>query len=236
MNCNSQNGNCSFQLVANKHSTIANGNIGDRVGNHCNCTYVDDIITGVDTEEAAFNLYVQSKDMFRRNGFNLRRFISISRELKQIDCTGAPPPQEWRRWGVVCTGYTWDHSNHECQHKVLRVPWNPTSDCLIFDVAEVARLANSLQLTKRNIVSLTGKFYDHLRFLAPVTIKFKVLFQKLCRDKLEWDMKSWSRSAMTCWMISGKEVQFDSQKLPPPCQWIPTSVTLCGFCDALTHA
>ena len=33
-------------------------------------------------------------------------------------------------------------------HKVLGVPWNPTSDCLIFDVAELARLASDLQPTK----------------------------------------------------------------------------------------
>ena len=37
------------------------------------------------------------------------------------------------------------------------------------------------------MVSLIGRFYDPLGFLAPVTIGFKVLFQKLCRDKLEWD-------------------------------------------------
>ena len=43
-------------------------------------------------------------------------------------------------------------------------------------------------MTKRNVVSLIGKFYNPLGFLAPVTIKFKVFFQKLCRDKLEWDV------------------------------------------------
>ena len=36
--------------------------------------------------------------------------------------------------------------------------------------------------------SLVGKFYDALGFLAPVKIRFKMLFQKLCRDKLEWDV------------------------------------------------
>ena len=74
------------------------------------------------------------------------------------------------------------------EHKILGVPWNPTSDCLIFDVAEMARLASSLQPTKRNVVSLIGRFYDPLGFLAPVMIKFKVFFQKLCQDKLEWDV------------------------------------------------
>ena len=50
------------------------------------------------------------------------------------------------------------------------------------------------------MVSLIGRFYDPLGFLAPVTIRFKVLFQKLCRDKLDWDeslpeelMGEWSK-------------------------------------------
>ena len=33
-----------------------------------NSTYVDDIVTGADSNEAAFELYFQSKDMFRQGG------------------------------------------------------------------------------------------------------------------------------------------------------------------------
>ena len=36
-------------------------------------------------------------------------------------------------------------------------------------------------------MSLVGRIYNRLRFLAPVTINFKILFQKLCKSKLEWD-------------------------------------------------
>ena len=48
-----------------------------------NSTYVNDIVTGADSEEAAFDLYTQSKDMFYRGGFNLCKFVSNSRELQQ---------------------------------------------------------------------------------------------------------------------------------------------------------
>ena len=44
-----------------------------------------------------------------------------------------------------------------------------------------------MQPTKRNLVGLIGKFYDPLGFLAPTTIRFKILFQKLCQAKIEWD-------------------------------------------------
>jgi len=37
-------------------------------------------------------------------------------------------------------------------------------------------------------VSFVGRIYDPLRFLAPVTMKFKIIFQKLYKSKLEWDL------------------------------------------------
>ena len=46
-------------------------------------TYVDDDVTGADTEEATFDLYAQAKDMFRKGGFNLRKFLPNSQELQQ---------------------------------------------------------------------------------------------------------------------------------------------------------
>ena len=50
-------------------------------------TYVDDIIIGADSEDAAFDLFAQAKDMFRRGGFNLWKFLTNSRGLQQrIDC------------------------------------------------------------------------------------------------------------------------------------------------------
>ena len=37
-------------------------------------TYVDDIITGASSEDEAFDLYIQSKEILRCGGFNLRKF------------------------------------------------------------------------------------------------------------------------------------------------------------------
>ena len=73
------------------------------------------------------------------------------------------------------------------EHKVLGVPWNSESDQLIFDITNLAKLVVDLHPTKRNLVSLVGKFYDPLGFLSPVIIRFKTLFQKLCHCKSDWD-------------------------------------------------
>ena len=71
--------------------------------------------------------------------------------------------------------------------KVLGVTWNPCSDSLGFDLSYLSVAADNLQPSKSNLVSLVGRIYNRLRFLAPVTINFKILFQKLCKSKLEWD-------------------------------------------------
>ena len=46
--------------------------------------YVDDVITGARDIEGAFNLYQESKEIFKRGGFNLRKFMSNSKELQSM--------------------------------------------------------------------------------------------------------------------------------------------------------
>ena len=71
------------------------------------------------------------------------------------------------------------------QQKVLGVCWTPGNDCLILDVSPIVQLADTLEPTKRNVISIISKFYDPLGFLAPVVICFKVFFQKLCGDRID---------------------------------------------------
>ena len=46
--------------------------------------YVDDVIAGARDIEEAFNLYRESKEIFKKGGFNLRKFMSNSKELQSI--------------------------------------------------------------------------------------------------------------------------------------------------------
>ena len=48
--------------------------------------YVDDLVTGADTEEEAFLLYSDAKALMKEGGFNLCKFTSSSQSLqKNID-------------------------------------------------------------------------------------------------------------------------------------------------------
>ena len=71
--------------------------------------------------------------------------------------------------------------------KVLEVTWHPHEDRVQFCVTDIAEAAARIEPTKRNVISTIGKLYDPLGFLAPVIIRFKGLFQKLCENKLQWD-------------------------------------------------
>ena len=107
--------------------------------------------------------------------------------------------------------------------KVLGDTWNPHNDTLIFDLSELSLAANNLQPTKRNLVSLIGRFYDPFGFLAPVTVKYKVLFQKLCQSKVDWDCSCDLPEGLLKEWFSGFQ---DSGCSPPSPDHTQTGVTL----------
>ena len=42
-------------------------------------------------------------------------------------------------------------------------------------------------ITKRSILSVAAKIYDPLGLISPVTLRFKQMFQELCKSKVDWD-------------------------------------------------
>ena len=121
---------------------------------------------------------------------------------------------------------------------MLGVSWNSSDDNLLFDVSELARLANNLQPnTKRDIVSFIGQ---SIGVLAPITIRFKVSFQKLCHSKLEWDSPL-PEHLVNEWRVLVSDLG-EGVSISVPRNYFdgldgdPSSITLCGFCDASKHA
>ncbi len=96
-------------------------------------TYVDDVITGADTEDETFELYTQANSIFRSGGINLRKFITNSAQLQHrinlAENTPAPnlegakeshPSQVDETYGEVTLGDS--HGVGAEQQKVLGVP------------------------------------------------------------------------------------------------------------------
>ena len=204
-------------------------------------TYVDDVISGAGTEDEAFDLYTQSKEIFRQGGFNLRKFLTNSKPLQtRIDLAEGLSESKSIAIDPV-TQVTHDTQPKEAEEcKVLGVAWNPSNDSLVFDLSDLSRIAIDLQPTKRNVVSLIGRFYDPFGYLAPITIRFKILFQKLCQSKLDWDCalpeelhQEWSSL-----LVDLKEAGPISipRSYTHRVEGVPVSYTLYGFCDASTRA
>ena len=60
--------------------------------------------------------------------------------------------------------------------------WDVHKDCFRFDVT-----IKQKPITRRGILSAVSSVFDILGFIAPVTIKAKMLLQSLCRQRLGWD-------------------------------------------------
>ena len=73
--------------------------------------------------------------------------------------------------------------------RVLGVEWDTQNDEFVFHFSSLIDLVGSLETTKRNVLKISVSFCDPLGLISPVTARVKLLFQLLCKDKLDWDEK-----------------------------------------------
>ena len=108
----------------------------------------------------------------------------------------------------------------------------------MFDFREVAAVADELHPTKRNVISVIGKFYDPLGYLSLTTISFKIYMQDLFRSKLGWDERL---TGDTKWIKLVDQLRSGPPLTLPRCSLsgpVNSSVQyrLYGFCDASNMA
>ena len=131
--------------------------------------YIDDLMTGCETETEAIPLREQLSKLLESGGFDLRKWTSNSENvLKTI-------PEE-KRASIFQIDF--DEST-----KALGIKWQPSTDEFFFQVKLQIRAAN----TKRTITSDVHKLYDPLGWLTPATITGKIMMQKLWKADVDWD-------------------------------------------------
>ncbi|XP_011410528.1 PREDICTED: uncharacterized protein LOC100633078 [Amphimedon queenslandica] len=206
--------------------------------------YVDDLVTGAKTEEEAFLLYSDAKDLMKKGGFNLCKFCSNSEVLqKKIDLlerrVSGPSIVDNKEKTYAQSVLQNSQKSSEGEKKILGVLWNVISDDIVLNFCNIFDKANESEPSKRHIVSLAGRFYDPLGLAAPVIIKFKVLVQELCRAKVQWD-ETLTGKLLERWQLLVKEFVSCLPIRIPRCYTQSLddveSFQLVGFCDASSVA
>ena len=153
------------------------------------CVYVDDIVTGSHSDDSAYEFYLKSKLHLSEANFNLRKFVTNSVDLcvsirekeRELNPDNSSRPVE------ACSSqvdvYDSDSDVKTTEVQVLGLCWDFISDTLHFSIDHVARLMKDMHPTKRNVVSLATRFFDPLGVISPITVRFKLLSQALCREK-----------------------------------------------------
>ena len=109
--------------------------------------------------------YVDSKNILKIRGFNLRKSITNSSQLQEridnerVTCRTNFLWDAWFGW-VIHKVNPWKHSEAalwRTEGTWCAMECSSRPDCL--DVTDVAHMARELKPTKRQIVSLVGRFY-----------------------------------------------------------------------------
>ncbi len=123
---------------------------------------------------------------------------------------------------------------------MLGVGWNFKHDYFSFDVSEVTATMKESEPTKRNTVGAASRFFDPLGISSPLTVSFKIFAQRLCKDKIGWDvpltgsfLKEWNDLLLS--LMNAKSITV------PRCVYSDVyspihSANLIGFCDASRKA
>ncbi|XP_049308588.1 uncharacterized protein LOC125777528 [Bactrocera dorsalis] len=179
--------------------------------------YVDDIFRGAD---------------------NTSELKAIANQLKQICTAGSFPLAKWQSNSEEVLNFispagacNEPHQLGDCTSKLLGLYWHAKSDNLRFIMKSHSDNQNKSSI--RTILSEVAQIFDPLGFLSPLTIKAKMLLQKLWLQKIGWDHQVPSKVLQSWQSLQLELQQIDTLNIP---RWINTSkATNCefhGFCDA----
>ena len=134
--------------------------------------HVDDLSTGANNVDEAFDYFCKCKDRLEVGSFNLKKFRSNSAELEQM----------------VNKNYGMLTEKHNCLivNKILGLKWDKFEDNFVFDFTEIREKFDVIP-TKRNVIKAIASIYDPLGLLNPIVVQMKTFFQRLCSAKYGWD-------------------------------------------------
>ena len=187
--------------------------------------YVDDGLTGADTEEEAVELQDQLQSLFAEGGFLLRKWhCSEPRVLQHIK----PELRDSQSFHPM--------PDPKDYTKMLGIEWNPGLDHFRMTIADLPSLDTP---TKRTLVSDIAKTFDVLGWVSPTIIKAKIFLQRLWEERVDWDdpvpptiHEAWSQWRSELSLLSERHIS--RCYFPKDAQIV--SIQLHGFSDASEQA
>lgn len=131
--------------------------------------YVDDCVTGAETERQAIELAREIQMILKKSGFILDKWRSNSLKiLKEFGSKDMSP--------ILFEDLE--------QTSILGVKWQPNSDHYTF---KVNKGSVTDKMTKRIILSKISQLFDPNGYVAPTVVLGKMLMQQIWATKLNWD-------------------------------------------------
>ncbi|XP_029674246.1 uncharacterized protein LOC115242242 [Formica exsecta] len=183
--------------------------------------YMDDVLTGAPTVAETEEIQQQLTQICRAGGFPLKKWSanhsSLLESLPAEDLLQREP-----RW--------WQPGE---SHATLGLRWHPHNDNFAFSTPTM-RLD---RISKRTVLSLTAKLFDPMGWLAPTTVRAKILIQSTWLLGVDWDTPLPDGDAQRWLEFQAELPLLESIRVP---RWL-NSGTGCrreihGFADASERA
>ncbi|XP_064462830.1 uncharacterized protein LOC135373668 [Ornithodoros turicata] len=141
-----------------------------------NSFYVHDLLMGADTLDEAGRIAAGAQAIMQGAGMKLSKWSSSAMELQSVfEDLNTDNCNVNKRLGDTE------------DRKVLGIVWDRTGDHFRFSAEHLLDTMIAATPTKRSVLQTCGKIFDPLGFLAPYTIRAKILFQRIWERGLDWD-------------------------------------------------
>ena len=180
--------------------------------------YVDNIISGCSSEEAATQYYHQAREIMKDANFNLRSWASNSPMLNALATQDSA-------------------ADINTTVNILGIHWSTHNDQLHLAAANSTNV--NMLVTKREILQHSCKTFNPLGFATPIMIRAKMLIQTLWKRGVDWD-EPLDNVLCQEWFLIFKDIVSVSD-LRIPRQYFHSESKMCNaelhlFCDASIKA
>lgn len=171
---------CLAQNAKNKNATEFEGKYPEAASAIKENHYVDDWLDSQHTVEETIRLAKEVKYVHQQGGFNLRKFVSNSKEV--LKALGDDNGETTRDLNVSTTLST---------QRVLGMWWDSESDHFTYSL-KYTKLNEEVLLglrapTKRETLKTLMSIYDPLGLIAFFLVHLKILLQEIWKAKATWD-------------------------------------------------